>query len=283
MTKIKGGSFLIDKADLADVFTPEDFSDEQKMIAKTTASYIAGEVAPRKDELELLNLELTKELLKGAADLGLLSADIPEKYEGMELDKISSTLITENMAGGASFALSHGAHTGIGSLPIVLFGNKEQKERYLAKLGSGELFAAYALTETEAGSDAMAARTKAVLSEDGEYYIINGSKQFITNAGFADVFVAYAKIDGEKFTAFIIEKEFEGVSIGAEEKKLGLKGSSTCSVIFEDAKVPAKNLLGEIGKGHVIAFNILNIGRFKLAAGCMGSAKIAIHEAVKYA
>ena len=283
MSGVKGGSFLLSGIDIKDIFTPEDYSDEQVMIGKTANSFVQSEVVPHLDRLEQLDYELSKELLLKAGDLGLLSADIPEKYGGMELDKVSSIIITEKFTAGGSFALIHGGHTGIGTLPIVYFGNQEQKKRYLPDLASGQKIAAYALTEPGAGSDALAARTKAVLSEDGKYYILNGTKQFITNAGIADVFVTYAKIDGEKFTAFIVDKDTAGVSIGPEEKKMGIKGSSTCSLIFEDAKIPVENVLGEIGKGHVIAFNILNIGRYKLAAGCVGAAKIAIEEALKYA
>lgn len=280
---IKGGSFLIETVEPRKVFTPEDFTDEHKMIAETAANFVAGEVEPKLEELEAQKEGLMRELLEQAAELGLLAADIPEEYGGMELDKISSMLITENIVRGGSFSLGHGAHTGIGSLPIVFFGNRQQKEKYLPALASGEKFAAYALTEPGAGSDALSARTKAVLSEDGKYYILNGTKQFITNAGFADVFVTYARVDGEKFTAFIVDADTKGVSLGAEEKKLGIKGSSTRSVIFEDAKVPVDNVLYEIGKGHVVAFNILNIGRYKLAVGCIGSAKLALENAVKYA
>jgi alkylation response protein AidB-like acyl-CoA dehydrogenase len=283
MTIVKGGSFLLTGDEPENIFTPEDFSEEHIMMGKTAKSFVEGEVIPHLEELEQLDCALMKSMLEKAGELGLLSADVPENFGGMELDKISSIIITENIARGGSFILAHGAHTGIGSLPIVYFGNQQQQERYLPDLASGEKIAAYALTEPGAGSDALAAKTKAVLSEDGKYYILNGSKQFITNAGMADVFVTYAKIDGEKFTAFIVDREAEGVSIGAEEKKMGIKGSSTCSVIFEDAKIPVENLLGEMGKGHVIAFNILNIGRYKLAAGCIGTAKIAINESLKYA
>ncbi|MHB8918083.1 MAG: acyl-CoA dehydrogenase family protein [Desulfocucumaceae bacterium] len=279
----KGGMFLLEGANPADVFTPEDFSDEHKMIASTCRDFIEKEVIPKIDDIEAQKPGVMRDLLTKAGDLGLLSADIEEEYGGSELGKLSSIIITENISYGGSFALGHGAHTGIGYLPIVLFGNEEQKKKYLPKLATGEWIAAYALTEPGAGSDALAAKTKAVLSDDGKYYILNGEKMFITNAGFADVFVTYAKIDGEKFTSFIVEKGTPGFSTGAEEKKMGIKGSSTCSLIFEDARVPVENVLGEIGKGHVIAFNILNIGRFKLGAGVTGSAKKAIELAVKYA
>lgn len=281
--KVKGGSFIIESTEPASVFTPEDFNDEQKMIAKTTADFVAGEVVPHRETLEHLDIELTKKLLKKAGDLGLLGADVQEEYDGLALDKISSALITENITRGGSFALSHGAHVGIGSLPIVYFGTHEQKQKYLPKLATGEWFAAYALTEPGSGSDALGAKTTAKLSADGKHYILNGTKQFITNAGFADVFVVYAKIDGEKFSAFIVERTFPGVSVGPEEKKMGIKASSTRPLILEDAQVPVENLLGEEGRGHVIAFNILNIGRFKLGVGTVGSSKYAIEVSAKYA
>lgn len=279
----KGAMFLLEDIDPNEIFTPEDFSDEHKMIADTVADFVENEIQPNIEDLDNQKEGLMRSILEKAGELGLLSADIPEEYEGGEMGKISAAIITENVSTGGSFAVSHGAHTGIGSLPIVLFGNEEQKKKYLPGLATGELVAAYALTEPMAGSDALGARTKAVLSEDGKYYILNGEKIFITNAGFADVFITYAKIDGDKFTAFIVDKDTPGFSIGAEEKKLGIKGSSTCSLIFEDAKVPVENLLGEIGKGHVIAFNILNIGRYKLGAGGVGSAKAALAIAAKYA
>ncbi|GAX88834.1 acyl-CoA dehydrogenase family protein [Effusibacillus lacus] len=281
--KVKGGSFIIEQIDASDVFTPEDFNDEQKMIAKTTVDFVEGEVAPHREQLEKLDIDLTVKLLKKAGELGLLGADVPEEYDGLGLDKISSSLITENFTRGGSFALSHGAHVGIGSLPIVYFGSKEQKAKYLPKLATGEWLAAYALTEPGSGSDALGAKTTAKLSEDGKHWILNGTKQFITNAGFADVFVVYAKIDGEKFSAFIVERNFPGVSVGPEEKKMGIKASSTRPLILEDAQVPVENLLGEEGRGHVIAFNILNIGRYKLGNGCVGSSKHAIELSAQYA
>ena len=222
-------------------------------------------------------------LLKKAGELGLLGADVGEEYGGLGLDKISSTLITENMAGGRSFGLTHGAHVGIGTLPIAYFGNEAQKKKYLPKLASGEWIAAYALTEPESGSDALGARTTAVLDRDGSHYVLNGQKQWITNAAFADVFIVYAKVDGEKFTAFIVERAFPGVSTGPEEKKMGIQGSSTRTLHLENVPVPVENVLGEVGRGHVIAFNILNVGRFKLAAGTVGSCKRVLAESVKYA
>ncbi|HEY9570507.1 MAG TPA: acyl-CoA dehydrogenase family protein [Metalysinibacillus sp.] len=279
---IKGGGFLIEEADVNRVFTPEDFSDEHKMIAKTTEDYITNEVLPYVDNLENHEFEHSVRLLKSAGELGLLGADVPEEYEGLGLDKISSALIAEKMSVAGGFSITHGAHVGIGSLPIVLFGNDEQKKKYLPKLATGELIAAYALTEPGSGSDALGAKTTAKLSADGTHYVLNGEKQWITNAGFADVFIVYAKIDGDKFSAFIVERAYDGVSVGPEEKKMGIKSSSTRTLILEDAKVPVENLLGEVGRGHVIAFNILNVGRYKLGVGTVGSSKRALELAVKY-
>ncbi|MBA4532602.1 acyl-CoA dehydrogenase family protein [Brevibacillus halotolerans] len=280
---VRGGSFLIEAGLAEDVFTPEDYTEEQKMIAKTTEEFVVNEVLPHLEEIEQHHFDHSVRLLKEAGELGLLGADVPEEYEGLGLDKMSSALITEKMARARSFGLSHGAHVGIGSLPIVYFGNDDQKRRYLPDLASGRRLAAYCLTEPGSGSDALGAKATARLSEDGTHYLLNGEKQWITNAGFADVFVVYAKIDGEHFTAFIVERDFPGVSFGPEEKKMGIKGSSTRTVIFEDAKVPVENLLGEQGKGHVIAFNILNVGRYKLAVGTVGSAKRALDIATEYA
>ncbi|HZK18101.1 MAG TPA: acyl-CoA dehydrogenase family protein [Clostridia bacterium] len=278
----KGGFFLLEKPDLEKMFTPEDLNEEHRLIANTVRDFAVNELEPRHDEIEEQKEGVLLELLQTAGELGLLAADIPEEYGGEGLDKVSSMLITENIVAGGSFTVAHGAHTGIGSLPIVFFGNEEQKKKYLPDLASGKKIAAYCLTEPGSGSDALAAKAKAVLSEDGKHYIINGTKQFITNAGIADVFIVYAKVDGEKFTAFIIEKGTEGLSLGAEEDKMGIKGSSTRSVILEDAKVPVENVLFEIGKGHVVAFNILNIGRYKLGAGCIGSSKFCMGDAIKY-
>ncbi|WP_121611134.1 acyl-CoA dehydrogenase family protein [Mesobacillus foraminis] len=279
----KGGSFLIEDAAPEQIFTPEDFTDEQIMIAKTTEDFVNNEVRPQIEHLENHEFDRTVKLLKEAGELGLLGADIPEEYGGLNLDKISSALITEKMSGAGGFSLSHGAHVGIGSLPIVLFGNKDQKEKYLPALASGEKLAAYALTEPGSGSDALGARATAKLNAEGTHYILNGEKQWITNAGFADVFVVYAKIDGEHFSAFIVEREYPGVSTGAEEKKMGIKSSSTRTLILEDVPVPVENLLFEPGKGHLIAFNILNIGRYKLGVGGIGGSKKAFELTVKYA
>ncbi|MEB3101632.1 acyl-CoA dehydrogenase family protein [Ferviditalea candida] len=281
--KVIGGSFVIGDADSTSILTPEDFTDEQRMIAETTQDFVEGEIVPRDEEIEKLNYGLTVELLRKAADIGLLGADVPEAYGGLGLDKVSTTLIGEKLAKASSFGLSLGAHVGIGTLPIVFFGTPEQKKKYLPSLADGSKIAAYCLTEPTSGSDAQGAKTTAVLSEDGRYYTLNGTKQFITNAGFADIFIVYCKVDGKHFSAFIVERTMDGVSIGPEEKKMGIKGSSTCPLILEDVKVPAGNLLYEIGKGHHIAFNILNIGRFKLAAGCLGASKEAIEISAKYA
>jgi alkylation response protein AidB-like acyl-CoA dehydrogenase len=280
---IKGGSFLIEDISYERLFTPEDFTEEHLMIAKTAEDFVEKEVVPQLEHLENHEFDRTVKLLKKAGELGLLAVDVPEEYDGLALDKVTSSLLTEKMAAGGGFSLSHGAHVGIGSLPIVLFGNEDQKRRYLPALASGEKLAAYALTEPGSGSDALGARTTARLNAAGTHYILNGEKQWITNAGFADVFVVYAKIDGEQFTAFIVDRDFPGVSTGAEEKKMGIKSSSTRTLILEDVPVPIENLLGEIGKGHVIAFNILNIGRYKLAVGSVGGSKKAFELTVKYA
>ncbi|CCQ96517.1 acyl-CoA dehydrogenase (FAD dependent) [[Clostridium] ultunense Esp] len=280
----RGGSFLIEETAPEEIFTPEDLSEEQKMIGETTESFIRGEVWPVLDEIEEHHrFDLTVNLLKKAGELGLLAGDIPEKYEGLGLDKISTMLVAEKFALARSFALSFGAHVGIGTLPIVYFGTEEQKRKYLPDLASGRRLAAYALTEPGSGSDALGAKTTAVLNPEGTHYILNGEKQWITNSGFADLFIVYAKVDGEKFSAFIVERDDPGVSTGPEEKKMGIKGSSTRTLILQDVPVPKENLLGEVGRGHVIAFNILNIGRYKLAAGSVGGAKRVIELAVQYA
>jgi len=280
---IKGGSFLLDDISPDQVFTPEDLTDEHVMIAKTTEDFVKEKVVPEIEFIENHEFDRSVRLLKEAGELGLLGADVPEEYGGIGLDKISSSLITEKFALAGSFSLSHGAHVGIGSLPIVFFGTEEQKKQYLPDLASGERLAAYALTEPSSGSDALSAKATAKLNEAGTHYVLNGEKQWITNAGFADVFIVYAKVDGEHFSAFIVEKGYEGVSTGPEEKKMGIKGSSTRTLILEDAHVPKENVLGEIGKGHVIAFNILNIGRYKLGVGCIGGAKRGIELSAKYA
>lgn len=283
-TFIKGGAFLIESTSPEEVFTPEDFGEEQILIAKAVTDFVVGEVQPVIEEIEEKKEGLLVSLLKKAGELGFLSADIPEEYGGQDLDKVTSLLIWEKMAqAGGSFMATFGTHTGIGSLPILFFGTPDQKRRYLPKLATGEMIGAYALTEPEAGSDALNSKTTAVLSADGKHYILNGQKQFITNAGIADLFTTYAKVDGEKFTSFIVERTFDGVSLDEEENKMGVKGSSTRGVIFSDVKVPVENVLGEVGKGHIVALNVLNMGRFSLGAGCLGGAKSALQEATTYA
>ena len=281
---VKGGAFLVESIPPHGVFTPEDFNEEQRLVAKAVTEFVVGEVQPVAEDIEEKKEGLLPNLLRKAGELGFLSADIPEEYGGQDLDKVSSLLVWEKMAqGGGSFMSSFGAHTGIGSLPIVFFGTQDQKRRYLPRMATGEIIGAYALTEPEAGSDALNSKTTAILSPDGKYYILNGQKQFITNAGIASTFVTYAKVDGDKFTSFIVERNFEGVSLDEEENKMGMKGCSTRSVIFTDAKVPVENVLGEVGRGHIVAFNVLNIARFSLGAACLGGAKSALQESVTYA
>src|SRR5512136_910194 len=281
---VKGGAFLLESISPQGVFTPEDFNEEQRLVAKAVTEFVVGEIQPVAEDIEEKKEGLLISLLKKAGELGFLGADIPEEYGGQDLDKVSSLLVWEKMAqGGGSFMASFGAHTGIGSLPIVFFGTTDQKRRYLPKMATGEIIGAYALTEPEAGSDAMNAKTTATLGPDGKYYILNGQKQFISNAGIAGTFVTYAKVDGEKFTSFIVERDFEGVARDEEENQMGVKGCSTRSVIFTDARVPVENVLGEVGRGHIVAFNVLNIARFSLGAGCVGGAKSALQEAVTYA
>ncbi|BBH22740.1 acyl-CoA dehydrogenase [Paenibacillus baekrokdamisoli] len=278
-----GGRFVIEDMSPEAIVTPEDFTEEQRMIAEAARAFVTGEIQPRDAEIESLNYELTVELMRKAGELGLLGADVPEAYGGLGLDKVSTTLLAETLAEASSFALSVGAHVGIGTLPIVFFGTPQQKQRYLPDLAVGQRIAAYCLTEPASGSDALGARTTARLSPDGKHYVLNGSKIYITNAGFADLFIVYAKVDGEHFTAFIVERHSPGFGIGPEEHKMGIKGSSTCPLYFDDTPVPVENVLGQVGKGHLIAFNILNIGRFKLAAACVGGAKETIALAANYA
>lgn len=282
-TRRFGGRFIIEDSKPEAVVTPEDFTEEQRLMQDAALQFLETELVPRDAEIESLNYELTVELMRKAGELGLLGADIPEAYDGIGLDKVSTTLLAETLARSSSFALSVGAHTGIGTLPIVFFGTPEQKSKYLPDLASGAKIAAYCLTEPASGSDALGARTTAKLSDDGKHYILNGSKLYITNAGFADIFIVYAKVDGDKFTAFIVERDAPGFSVGPEEHKMGIKGSSTCPLFFEDVAVPVSHVLGEVGKGHHIAFNILNIGRFKLGAACLGSSKETIELASSYA
>src|SRR5437868_1870072 len=282
-TRIAGGSFLIEDRRPEEVFTPEDFTDEHRQIAQTTDEFALKEIVPNIDKIEHKEFAVTRELIKKASELGLTSVDVPEEYGGMEMDKVSSAIIADYIAKSGSFSVTWGAHVGIGTLPIVYFGTPEQKAKYLPKLASGEWIGAYALSESTSGSDAMNARTRAVLSPDKKTYVLNGEKMWITNANFADIYVVFAKIDGEKFTAFIVERTFPGFSVGAEEKKMGIRGSSTAPLILNDCKVPVENLLGEIGKGHIIAFNTLNIGRFKLGAGVVGAARNSLANAIGYA
>jgi butyryl-CoA dehydrogenase len=279
----KGAEYLITQATKDDVFAPEDFSEEQRQIAETTTSFVKDEVLPVYERLERQESGLARSLMRKAGEAGLLMIDAPQEYGGLELDKVTSVLAADRMGSAGAFAVSYSAHTGIGTLPLVYYGTDAQKARYLGKIISGEWSAAYCLTEPGAGSDALGGTTTATLSPDGKHYLLEGTKQFITNGGFADLFTVFAKIDRKHFTAFLVERTFEGVTIGPEEKKLGIKGSSTTSVILEGAKVPVENVLGEIGKGHKIAFNVLNVGRFKLGANVNGAARAALAEAAAYA
>jgi alkylation response protein AidB-like acyl-CoA dehydrogenase len=282
-TYVKGGTFMVAPTEPADVFTPEDFSDEHRMIAATTEDFVGSDVLPNVEALEHKDHELQLRLMRKAGELGLLSVEIPEEYGGMGLDKSSAMLVAEKLARYAAFSVTHGGHTGIGTQPIVCFGTEAQKKAYLPKLATGELLAAYALTEAGSGSDALAAKATATRSADGMEWILAGEKAWITNAGFADVFIVFAKVNGEQFSCFIVEKGDPGVSTGKEEKKMGIRGSSTRVLILNDARIPADRLLGEIGKGHKIAFNILNMGRFKLGAGCVGGMKTCLADSLAYA
>src|SRR6516225_1677121 len=282
-TKISGGSFLLETRRPDEVFTPEDFTEQHLLIGQTAEEFAVNEIVPNIEKMEHKDFSISRGLLKKAGELGLSSAEIPEAYGGLEMDKVTAAVIADHIAKYAGFATTWGGHTGIGTLPIVYFGTEEQKKKYLPRLAAGEIVGAYALSESTSGSDALNCRTRATLSPDGRHYILNGEKMWITNAGFADLFTVFAKIDGEKFSAFLVEKTFPGLSIGAEEHKMGIRGSSTCPVILNDCKVPVENLLGEAGKGHVIAFNILNVGRFKLGAMCVGGARVAIENSIGYA
>ncbi len=283
MKTIPGGSFLVSEPAPEHTFAPEDFSDEQRMIEQTCHEFLEKEVLPNMIDIDNQKEGLMVSLLDKAGQLGLLGATFPEKYGGLNEDFVTATLINEALGGGHSFAVAMAAHNGIGSLPILYFGTEEQKQKYIPRLASGELKGAYALTEPNAGSDALSGKTSATLTEDGKHYLINGQKIWITNSGFADVFTVFAKVDGDKFSAFIVERGAEGLSFGEEEHKMGIKGSSTRQVFFENCKVPAENLLGEIGRGHIIAFNILNIGRLKLCAAALGGAKQALNTTITYA
>jgi alkylation response protein AidB-like acyl-CoA dehydrogenase len=282
-SKVSGGSFLLETRQPEDVFTPEDFSEQHQLIGQTAEEFALNEIVPNIEKIEHKDFSVTRDLLKKAGGLGLSSVEIPEAYGGLEMDKVTAAVIADHIAKYAGFATTWGGHTGIGTLPIVYFGTEEQKKKYLPRLASGEIVGAYALSESTSGSDAMNCRTRATLSSDGKHYILNGEKMWITNAGFADLFTVFAKIDGEKFSAFLVEKNFPGFSVGAEEHKMGIRGSSTCPIILNDCKVPVENLLGEAGKGHLIAFNILNIGRFKLGAMCVGGGRVSLENAIGYA
>jgi alkylation response protein AidB-like acyl-CoA dehydrogenase len=282
-TRIFGGSFLLEDRKPDDVFTPEDFTEQHLLIAQTAEEFAVNEIVPNIEKMEHKDFSITRELLKKAGELGLSSAEIPEAYGGLEMDKVTAAVIADHIAKYAGFATTWGGHTGIGTLPIVYFGTDEQKQKYLPRLAAGEIVGAYALSEASSGSDALNCRARAEISKDGKHYILNGEKMWITNAGFADLFTVFAKVDGEKFTAFLVEKSFPGFSVGAEEHKMGIRGSSTCPIILNDCKVPVENMLGEIGKGHVIAFNILNVGRFKLGAMCVGGARLSLENAIGYA
>ena len=281
--KIAGGSFLIEERTPDEVFFPEDFSEQHQLIARTAEEFANKEIVPAIEKMESKDFSVHRALLKKAGDLGLSGVDIPEQYGGMEMDKVTSAIIADRIAKYGSFSTTWGAHTCIGMLPIVYFGTEEQKKKYLPGLAAGTTVGAYALSESSSGSDALNCRARATISPDGKHYLLNGEKMWITNAGFADLFTVFAKIDAEKFTAFIVERNFPGFAVGAEEHKMGIRGSSTCPLILTDCKVPVENVLGEIGKGHQIAFNVLNVGRFKLGAGCVGGARNSIESAIAYA
>ncbi|MFY7965517.1 MAG: acyl-CoA dehydrogenase family protein [Chitinophagaceae bacterium] len=280
---IKGGEWIIKESNALETFTPEDFNEEQKMIMDMCHQFITTEVEPVVDALDKQEPGLMQSLMDKAGEQGLLATSFPEEYGGLGKDFITSTLVNEGLGAGHSFSVAIAAHTGIGSLPILYFGTEEQKKKYIPKLGSGEFKGAYGLTEPNSGSDALSAKTTATLSADGKHYLLNGQKCWITNGGFADVFTVFAKIDGTQFTGFIVERGFEGFTQGPEEHKMGIKGSSTVQLYFQDCKVPVENVLGEIGKGHLIAFNILNIGRLKLCAAVLGGSKKVVSNAINYA
>jgi alkylation response protein AidB-like acyl-CoA dehydrogenase len=281
--RIKGGSFLIEQRTPEEIFTPEDVTDQHRLIAQAAEEFMQKEIIPRARAIEEKNPELLRELLRKAAEIGLPATDIPEKYGGLELDKISSIIVAEKTARNGSWTATIGAQAGIGVLPIAYFGTEAQKAKYVPRLASAEWVGAYALSEEGSASDALNCKTRATLSADGKHYVLTGSKMWITNGGFADVFIVFAKVDGDKFTAFIVERVFPGVLPGAEEHKMGIRGSSTTPLNFENVPVPVENVLGEVGKGHLIAFNILNVGRLKLGAGCVGAAKFLIAESVGWA
>ena len=280
---LRGGEFIIKSSQPQDVFIPEEFTEEHHMMRDMAHDFLVQNVYPYLDRIDSMEKGLMPSLLNKAGELGLLGVSIPEEYGGFGKDFITGMLMTETLGAGHSFSVAMAAHTGIGTLPILYFGTDEQKKKYIPRLASGEWKASYCLTEPGSGSDALAAKTKAVLSPDGKHYIINGQKMWITNAGFADLFIVFAQVDGDKFTGFIVEKTDEGLSLGEEEHKMGIKGSSTRQVFFTDCKVPLENVLGQVGKGHLIAFNILNIGRAKLAAAALGGCKQVSSQSIQYA
>ena len=279
----RGGSFLVASITPEEIFTPADLSDDRRLIGQTAEEFVTKEVVPLIPELEQHKEGLMAELLKKAGEVGLLGGAIPEEYGGAGLDKVSATVLAEKLAVYASFAVSHGGHAGIGTIPIVYFGTEAQKKKYLPKIASGEWLSCYCLSEPQAGSDALASRTRAVLSPDGKSWLLSGQKMWITNGGFADVYIVFAKVDGEKFSCFIVERGTPGFTAGAEEKKMGIRGSSTVPLFFENAAIPKENLLHEIGRGHIVAFNTLNVGRFSLGAYCLGGSKKILEVSSKYA
>ncbi|HBT96704.1 MAG TPA: acyl-CoA dehydrogenase, partial [Desulfobulbaceae bacterium] len=278
LTDRRGGDFMLAESGIQDIFTPEDFTDEHKEMARTTERFVLEEVKPVNERLEEKDFDLLVEKLRQCAGLGLMMIDAPEEYGGLNLDKASSMLVTEQLAWGRNFGLTYMTHTGIGMLPLIYYGTPAQKDRYLRKLVTAEIIGSYCLTEPGSGSDALGARTVAILSEDGSHYLLTGTKQFITNSAFAELFTVFAKVDKKHFTAFLVERGNPGLSLGPEENKMGMHGSSTRQVIFDAVPVPKENILGEIGKGHKIAFNVLNVGRFKLGAFAVGQTKFALAE-----
>ncbi len=281
--RVTGGSFLIEDLTPEDIFTLEDLSPEQKQIADVASKFAEEKISPQVHEIEAKNWDVSRKLMRDLGDLGLLGIDVPEQYGGLDMDKITSTLVSQNLSASGSFSVTFSAHVTIGTLPLVWYGTPEQKEKYLPRLASGEWIAAYALSESSAGSDAMNIRTRATLTPDGKHYLLNGEKMWISNAGMANLFTIFAKIDGEKFSAFLVEAGTPGLTVGAEEHKLGIRGSSTCALVLADCKVPVENLLGQAGKGHHIAFNILNVGRYKLASSAVGGAKVSLRDGIRYA
>jgi len=279
----KGGSFLMENRNPAEVFTPEDLSEEHRQMAATAAQFARDEILPALDDIEAKKPGVLAGMMRKAGEIGFTGVDIPERYGGMGMDKTTSTVITDHLSVLASFSTAFGGQIGIGSLPLIWYGTEEQKQKYLPRLATAEWIGAYALSEASSGSDAMHIRTRATLSPDGKFYMLNGEKMWITNGGIADLYTVFAKIDGEKFSAFLVERTFPGLTVGAEEHKLGIRGSSTCPLILQDCRVPVENLLGEPGKGHYIAFNVLNVGRFKLGVACVGGARHALAHTIRYA